>query len=93
MGDASDMADVERFMRSLEGKAHLEDVRKMLLGRRIVSVEFSNEINLVGLNLQLDSGDALALLDPSLDLHVLREQFAFVLDREYGLDYPQSKSG
>ena len=39
MGDISDMHDLERFMRSLEGKAHLEVFRQILLGCTVVDGE------------------------------------------------------
>ena len=35
MGDISDMNDLERFLRSAEGKVHLDEIRQMLLGRTI----------------------------------------------------------
>ena len=42
MGDLSDMHDIERFVRSREGKEHLESIKKRLLTGRITDVTFTN---------------------------------------------------
>lgn len=89
MGDASDMSDLERFMRSPEGQAHLEGIRTSLVGRTIVSVEYSNDIHTIGIVLNLDDGTTFDCQRPELDVDALREEFAEVLEREYYVDFPE----
>lgn len=91
MGDASDMSDLERFMRSPEGQAHLEGIRTSLVGRRIVSVEYANDIYTIGIVLNLDDGTTFDCQRPKLDVDALREEFAEVLEREYYADYPDRR--
>jgi hypothetical protein len=92
LGDAADYADVERFLRSPEGKAHLAQLERRLRGRNVLDVTFTNEGDVVGMLLHLDSGDTLAVTMPSLDVLVLRERFEEVLEREYNRDYPDRQS-
>ena len=56
MGDICDHNDLERFLRSSEGKEHLEDIRKMLLGHTICEVTFENEVHFITTTLHLDDG-------------------------------------
>lgn len=91
MGDASDMSDLERFMRSPEGTAHLEGIRTSLVGRRIVGVEYSNDIHTIGIVLNLDDGTTFDCQRPELDVDALREEFPEVLEREYYVDFPERK--
>ena len=44
MGDLSDANDVDRFLRSAQGKEHLVSLNNQLLGKRITDVTFSNEL-------------------------------------------------
>ena len=44
MGDACNMADIERFMRSKTGKKQLKEIERMLKGHTIVDVTFTNEV-------------------------------------------------
>jgi hypothetical protein len=88
LGDAADYADVERFLRSPEGIAHLAQLEHRLRGRNVLDVTFTNEGDVVGMLLHLDSGDPLAVTLPSLDVLALRERFEEVLEREYRRDYP-----
>jgi len=91
MGDLSDMNDCERFLRSSEGQAHLEEIVAMLKGRTIISVTFSNEVRYIATTLHLDDGGTFLIFQPSLDVDALREQFAGVLEREYHIDHPKQK--
>ena len=91
MGDICDMNDLERFLRSSEGKAHLEKVHQMLLGRTITDVSFTNEVGFIATTLHLDDGDTFFITQPSLEVEAIREQFADVLEREYRIDYPDRK--
>ena len=72
MGDLSNMNDLERFLRSPEGQAHLEEIRAMLKGRTITDVTFSNEVNFIETTLSLDDGETFVLFQPSLEVDALR---------------------
>ena len=89
MGGFADMNDIARLMRSPEGKAHLEEIRKMLEGRFIKKVEFTNEVHFIATTLVLDDGERFFIAQPSLEIDAIREQFAEVLEREYYADYPE----
>ena len=91
MGDISDMNDLERFLRSTEGKAHLEAIRAMLLGRTIRDVQFQNEVHAVATLLYLDDGETFVLFQPSLEVEAIREQFAGAIEREYYADFPERR--
>lgn len=89
MGDICDMNDLERFLRSTEGKAHLEEVRAMLLGRTIRDVQFQNEVHAVATLLHLDDGETFVLFQHSMEVEAVREQFAGAIEREYYVDFPE----
>ena len=91
MGDICDMNDIERFFRSTEGKAHLEEIHQMLLGRTITEVSFSNEVHFVATTLHLDDGETFAVFQPSLEVEAIREQFEEALEREYYVDFPERR--
>lgn len=91
MGDVCDMHDCDRFMRSTEGKACLDEVVNALKGRTIVDVTFSNEIHFVATTLHLDDGETFFVFQPSMDVDVLREEFTEALEREYYVDFPERK--
>ena len=91
MGDLCNLNDLERFLRSPEGQAHLEEIRAMLKGRTITDVSFTNEVQFIETTLHLDDGETFLILQPSLDVDTLREEFAEVLRREYYVDYPERK--
>ena len=91
MGDICDMNDLERFLRSTEGKAHLDEIRQMLEGRTIVDVSFSNEVHFVATTLQLDDGESFFITQPSLEVDAIREQFEDALEREYYVDFPERR--
>ena len=88
MGDICNQNDLDRFLRSPEGKAHLDEITCMLKGRTITAVEFSNEIQFIATTLTLDDGSTFMLTQPSLDVDVIRDEFEDVLQREYLVDYP-----
>ena len=88
MGDICNQNDLDRFLRSPEGEAHLEEIVGMLKGRTITAVEFSNEIQFIATTLILDDGSTFMLSQPSLDVDVIREEFHDALQREYLVDYP-----
>ena len=92
MGDLSDMNDIERVMRSTEGKARLDVIRDTLVGRKITEVEFANEVHAISILLHLDDGDTFLAMDPSLDVDSLREEFADAIRREYLADYPERRA-
>jgi len=75
MGDICDMNDVGRFMRSAEGKKHLGTLRSQLVRRRIKDITFSNEVFGVMMILHLDSGATFVVLDLSLTVDTLRDEF------------------
>lgn len=91
MGDASDMSDLERFMRSPEGKAHLEGIRQSIIDRRVIGVEFSNDIHTIGVELLLDDDSTFECQHPELDVDSLRDDFEEVLERECYADYPDRR--
>jgi len=91
MGDACNMADVDRFMRSTEGAAHLDEIRATLKGHTIVDVTFDNEVWCVTTTIHLDNGETFVVFQPSLEVDALREQFADVLKEEYYKDYPERR--
>jgi hypothetical protein len=91
MGDISNMNDIDRFMRSTQGQAHLDEIVAMLKGRTITDVTFSNEVNFIETTLSLDDGETFVLFQPSLEVDALREEFADVIQREYYVDYPERK--
>ncbi len=91
MGDACNMADIERFLRSECGKAHLEEITAMLKERTIVDVSFDNEVWCVSTTLHLDDGETFVIFQPSLEVDALREQFGDVLQEEYYKDFPERR--
>jgi len=93
MGDISNMNDCERFLRSTEGQAQLEEIRAMLKDRTITEVSFSNEIRCIATTLSFDDDTSFVIFQPSLEVDVIREEFAEVLQREYYVDYPDRKKG
>jgi len=91
MGDIVDMNDLERFSRSKEGQAHLEEIRQMLLGRTVTEVCFSNEVHFLATTLHLDDGTTFAVFQPSLEVEAIRNEFEEVIEREYYVDFPERK--
>ena len=88
MGPVADACDLERFLRSTEGKACLRAMAAGLRGRTIVDVTYSNEGGAIATALHLDDGTTFLMLQPSLEVGALRDEFADVLAREYRVDHP-----
>ena len=91
MGDICNMNDCERFLRCESGKTFLEENTAMLKGRTIVDVSYSNEIHCVATVLHLDDQSEFVLFQPSMDVDVLREEFADAIQEEYYKDYPERR--
>ena len=91
MGDISNMNDIDRFLRSSQGKAHLDEIIAMLKGRTITDVTFSNEVNFIETTLSLDDGESFVIYQPSLEVDALREEFAEAIREEYYKDYPERR--
>ncbi|NUM53477.1 MAG: hypothetical protein HUU46_07525 [Candidatus Hydrogenedentes bacterium] len=91
MGDACNMADIERFMRSKAGKKHLREIRKMLKGHTVVDVSFSNEVCCIATTIHLDDGESFVVFQPSLEVDALRDEFSDVLQEEYYRDFPERR--
>ncbi len=89
MGSICDMEDIARYSRSPEGKAHLEDIEMVLKDRRIVNVEFSNNVDHIETILILDNGEQFSFRMHDLEVDSIREEWPGVLDREYYVDYPE----
>ena len=89
MGDASDLSDVGRFMRSPEGKQVMADLTATLQGRTITDVDFNDEVHGVVVTATLDDDTTVEIHESAFDLENLREDFAEVLEREYAIDYPE----
>ena len=86
MGDVCDMHDLERFSRSPEGQACLAETRRMLEGRTIQKVTFSNEVSYLATTLELDNGEFFFISQPSLEVGAIREEFEEVLDHEQDIE-------
>ena len=91
MGDICDMNDLERMMRSTEGKAHLEEIRAMLLGHTINDVTFENQVHFISTTLHLDNGETFVVFQPSMEIEAIRDQFEKAIEREYYIDFPKRK--
>ena len=91
MGDICDMNDVARFMRSADGKRHLESLRSQLVRRRITDVTFSNQVFGIMTTFHLDNGETSVVLDLSLTVEALRDEFPEAIEEEYYKDYPERK--
>jgi thioredoxin reductase len=82
MGDGSDYTDIMRFMMSKEGKAHLNTIRKSILGNTVSSVRFENNTSNIKTVLQFDNGMKFLCIQTCHDVTVLRELFEGVIERE-----------
>ena len=91
MGDACNMADIERFMRSRVGKKQLKEIKAMLKGHTIVDVTFTNEVWTIATEIHLDDGETFVVFQPSLEVDALREEFGDVIQKEYFKDYPDRR--
>ena len=90
MGDHADGMDVERFMRSPEGRRCMARFRKSVVDKHVADVSFANGTSGVGITLHFEGGDFvdLGLAVEGFAVGTLRDRFARALDREYRRDYP-----
>lgn len=95
MGDASDYADVGRFLRSPEGQRALEQFRQSQLGKVISEVSFCPLST--GISVTLHYGDGahldLTIVEQAFSVESLRDRYRAVLEREYYVDFPDRKPG
>ena len=82
MADGSDYTDVMRFMMSKEGKAHLDTIRRSILGKKVSSIRFENNTGNIKTILQFDNGSRFYCVQPCHDVNVLRELYENVIERE-----------
>ena len=93
MGDVSNMNNLARFMGSPEGQEYFDEIRRMLIGRTITEVNFSNEVHFVATMLHLDDGETFFITQPSLDVESINEQYAEVIERERQREIAEKKGG
>ncbi len=93
MGDASDHADVGRFMRTPEGQKVLDRFRDGLVGKTIADVEFTHNSTGIGIVLAFEDRDLLDLGEAieTFSVETLRRRYMRVLDREYFVDFPERR--
>lgn len=89
MGDASEQADLERFVRSEEGKEYLDKHSQFLLNKKITDVVYE----LAGSNIlfTLVFDDNSSYTHNFVDHYQIQSEFEEVLEREYFKDYPERK--
>ena len=91
MGDLCDQADLDRFLRSPEGREELAEIWKTLVGQKVTNVHFTNQVHYVGIGIALEGGEVFECMKPELEVEVIRARFEDVLDREYDKDYPERR--
>lgn len=91
MGDLSDMADLDRWLRCDAGKKRLEEIRAFFMGRTVVDVEFGNEVQHVGVTITFTTGDKAGVEMSELTLDHLKEEFRVEMLEEYYRDYPDRR--
>ncbi len=91
MGDASDEADLDRFMRSVAGRAYLDEIVRMLKDRKIIEISFRNQVHAIVTRLHLDDGGAFDLWQPSLSFEAVQEAYEESIEEEYYKDYPDRR--
>lgn len=91
MGDLCDANDIDRFMRSEEGRRHLNSIIRMLKGKTIQDVRFTNDTCRIAVALILEDGLQFDVFRTELDVDVLREDFEEVIEREYYKDFPERR--
>jgi len=95
MGDASDYAEVGRFMRCPEGQRALEQFRQSQLGKVISDVSYCHLSTGVSVTLHFADGGHLdlSIVEQAFSVQSLRQRYAAVLEREYYVDFPHRKPG
>ncbi len=91
MGDASDHADVVRFMRSETGRKILAKTRKEFQGRWISDISFADDVEGVTGMITFHAGDPVNVILPGLTLGLIREEYDDVLQEEYYRDFPERR--
>ena len=93
MGDASDYADVGRFLRSPEGQRALEQFRQSQLGKVISEVSFCPLSTGISVTMHYADGCHLDLtiVEQAFSVESLRQRYRAVLDREYLTDFPERR--
>ncbi len=95
MGDASDYAEIGRFMRCAEGQRALDQFQKSLLEKVICDVTFCHLSTGVSVTLHFADGGHLDLtiVEQAFAIESLRQRYGRVLEREYYVDFPERKPG
>jgi hypothetical protein len=95
MGDASDYAEVARFMRSPEGQRALDKFQQSLVEKVICDVTFCQLSTGVSVTLHFADGGHLDLtiVEQAFAIESLRDRYKHVLEREYYVDFPERKPG
>jgi len=95
MGDASDYADIGRFLRCAEGQRALEQFRQNQLGKVISDVSFCHLSTGVSVTLHYADGGHLdlSIVEQAFSVESLRQRYPLVLEREYYKDFPERKPG
>ncbi|HOZ48668.1 MAG TPA: hypothetical protein PLO37_15620 [Candidatus Hydrogenedentes bacterium] len=91
MGDAGDLKDVERFIRSETGQGILAQVRKAFQGRWISDVSFNPDVKGVRATVVFHAGEPVDVLLPDLTLERIQRDHEEVLEEEYYRDYPERR--
>ena len=91
MGDVSDRADVERFMRSETGQKVLAQTRKDFRGRWINDISFADDVDGVKATITFRVGEPVDVTLPDLTLGLIREEYEEVLEEEYYRDFPDRR--
>jgi hypothetical protein len=93
MGDASDYADVGRFLRSPEGQRALGQFRQSQLGKVISEVSFCPLSTGISVTLHYEDGCHLdlSIVEQAFSVESLRQRYGAVLDREYLTDFPERR--
>ena len=93
MGDASDYADVGRFLRSSEGQRALEQFRQSQLGKVISEVSFCPLSTGISVTLHYADGGHLdlSIVEQAFSVESLRQRYGAVLDRELLTDFPERR--
>ncbi len=94
MGDASDYAEVGRFLRSPEGQRALEQFRQSQLGKVISDVTFCQLSTGVSVTLHFEDGGHLdiTVVEQAFSIDSLRDRYPAVLEREYDKDFPERRA-
>ena len=82
MGSGGDYNDVDRFLRSTEGKEYFRNMWKNLVGEEIDIISLQNGTDQVLIHLRLTNGEEYTLTDPQMDIAVLQTDFAEAIARE-----------